>query len=177
MVNLNRFLCVAELVMLDKLRGDELIEMEEDPSITMHDAVDEAVFEWDISCISSENLSDPGMESKVFAAFGMKWRMQLSDRKVAVNEQESADHVNVALYLLEENMGSKLLSIRCSFSVPALSVRYFTTMLFDAEHKDGDGGTGRVLVEDLNDTESCTLRLVMELVDVYDDGVCVVVNK
>jgi len=182
MHNLNRFLCVAEMVMLDKLRGDELMEMGDDPTITMHEPVAEAVFEWNLSKMLLDKGLDIEMGSSAFTAFGMKWGMTLSARKVADdnNPEDSTDHLIVGLQILEHDLKSRIISTRCTFELPAMNVRYFTTMIFDKGHLSGDWGTGRVYLEDLNlaeSDESCTLRLVMELVEVYDDGVCVTESR
>ena len=168
MVNLDRFLCVAELVMLDMYRGNEVVTFEEDLSVSHYDPVCKEQYEWDIG---KEQIANIPAQSDVFVAFGVKWRMDMILK--GGDQDEEGQNVTVGLHLLENALGKRIVSIRCTFHVLELKVRYFTTMMFDAEHLDGDWGTGRVTLDKLQNLESCTIRLTMEMVDVYEDGMCV----
>merc|ERR1712087_468827 len=72
-----------------------------------------------------------------------------------------------------KGLGTKILSIRCTFFVKELDVRYFTTMIFDNDHLTGNWGTGRVSLDKMQALKSCTISLKMELVDVYQHGMCI----
>merc|ERR550525_28185 len=102
----------------------------------------------------------------------MKYQ-SISDGEGGDEVEVKRQHVIVGLQLLEKEMDQRCVSIRCTFHVPELNVRYFNTMVFDKEHCDGEWGTDRVDMGNMPDVQHCTIRLKMEIVDVFDDGKCV----
>merc|ERR550525_2221619 len=101
----------------------------------------------------------------------MKYQ-SISDGEGGDEVEVKRQHVIVGLQLLEKEMDQRCVSIRCTFHVPELNVRYFNTMVFDKEHCDGDWGNDRVNWNQIQDVQSCTIKLSMEIVDVFNDGEC-----
>lgn len=179
MVKLQRFLCVAELIMLDMYKGNVMMEMEKNQSVSCYIPRCNKTFVW---IMNKEEIAQFPQESGQFMAFGLKWKMELLLRVLAEDdergssEEERMEHLTARLHLQSANsklMQNKLVSIRVTFEVMELNVRYFTTMIFDETHCHGDWGTDRVDLKQFQDLHSCTLGCFMELVDVFEDGVCV----
>ena len=65
------------------------------------------------------------------------------------------------------------LSVRISFEIKELNKRYITSGIFDNQYMNIDWGDGRVITDDIKQLKTCTIKITMELVDVYVDNKCV----
>ena len=101
MVNLQRFLCVAELVMLDMYRGDVMMEMESSPTVSCYEPICSEDYVWNIT---KEEIVNVPVDSGAFLAFGVEWKMDLVLKSFIGDDGEERDHVTVGLHLQSEGM-------------------------------------------------------------------------
>ena len=177
----SNFLCVAELIMLDIYKNDKVIELkdkfenkQEQQHIQILKDLEIKMFEWELDdvimeCIKNGNLKEMKCESAAFEIFGIKWRLILWPN----GKNEDVGDVCIGLRIVD-GLNDYTLSVRLYFEILELKKRYITSGIFDKERDDIDWGDGRIKTNDIKELKTCTVRIGIELVDVYKKCVCVV---
>ena len=174
---LNNFLCVAEIVMLDIYQNDEVIELnEKDKNMGNMKDLGIKQFEWKLDdvimgCIRNGNMKGMKCESVMFEIFGIKWKLILWPN----GKDADIGDVCIGLKVVDGLEDNYTLSVRLYFEVLELNKRYITSGIFDNQENDSiDWGNGRIVTDDIKDLKDCTVRIGIELVDICKNSVCVI---
>merc|ERR1711994_817775 len=113
------------------------------------------------------NLPPIGIASAIsteFELFGLQWIALIDEAaefrlRLPWNEEE------------DQEMDFDLVAIRCFVEFVELKARYTMKGVFDAEHEERSWGNDRISIKAFHALETRTIRLQMDLIDVFKDGV------
>ena len=111
-----------------------------------------------------------GFQSDLFQIFGMEWYLSVYPRCARNREAPS---VQLTLIQLPDNV--QVIWTRCVFTIDTLGIQNIVHGVFTEDNLDIGWGEDLFCTEDLKD--NCTLRVDVEVVDVYDTGGVNVTNQ
>ena len=174
LMHLKSFLCVAEVTILDVYQQDDRVPLSQFEQNAKNECfpLKRSDYEWTLDGLQLNGLCDRPKTSvfvsELFELLGMKWSASL----YPFGKEGELEDITIGLQLME-GIADYTMSVRLYFEIVELQKRYITTGIFDKQCTDIDWGDGRVLTEDIDKLGACTIRIGMELIDVYAADVCV----
>ena len=175
---LQSFIIRVEMTLLDIYESDEIVT---DQYLKMNDGAvmakeidvpkDEYLWEIQLDSDKKENDDIDEIISDHFMMFGTEFYMKLYP-----NGKDDADKGNVGFFLYlekfpEELSAKGIISMRYCVFVKETDTKCVKSVMMTHKKCFASWGNGRISTQMFKKLNSCTIQLVIELVDLYDDGI------